>query len=346
MPKVLVTGSAGFIGFHLTKRLLSEGYELLAIDNINDYYDPSLKMARLKELGVTIEGDVIKSENPNFTFRKLNLEDFENIITEFKSFQPDYVVHLAAQAGVRYSLSNPNVYIKSNVDGFLSILEGCRAAQPTNFVFASSSSVYGLNKGYPFQENVHTDHPMSLYASTKRANEMMAHSYAHLYGIPSTGLRFFTAYGPWGRPDMALFLFAKNILDGKPIQVFNNGNMLRDFTFIDDLVEGIYRVMLNVPEENPSFDHLNPTPEESSAPYRILNIGNNAPVNLMDFIKAIEQAVGKEAIIDFQPLQPGDVTKTYADASRLQNLTGYKPNTDIQTGVNAFVEWYREYYGA
>jgi len=345
MKKIIVTGSAGFIGFHLTKRLLAEGYQVLALDNLNDYYDVNLKFARLQQLGLSAnqEGKFV-SKSSNISFEKVDLENHDEVVKHFEQFNPDYVIHLAAQAGVRYSLTNPRTYTRSNVEGFLSILEGCRRTKPKHLVYASSSSVYGLNKGYPFQEDVYTDHAMSLYAATKRANEIMAHSYSHLYDLPTTGLRFFTAYGPWGRPDMALFIFVKNILEGKPIQVYNNGEMLRDFTFVEDIVEGVYRVMLNKPNSNSSFDHETPHPSESSAPFRILNIGNNAPVKLLDFVYAIENALGKKATIDFQPLQPGDVTKTYADVSKLQKLTGYKPETTIQEGINAFVSWYKEYY--
>lgn len=344
MEKVLVTGSAGFIGFHITKLLLSKGFQVLAIDNLNDYYDVNLKHARLNQLGINFNHGEFASNNSLLSFRKLDLENHNLVVEQFQEFKPNYVVHLAAQAGVRYSLSNPRVYTQSNIEGFLSILEGCRKVQPNHLVFASSSSVYGLNQSYPFGEDEFTDHAMSLYAATKRANEIMAHSYSHLYKIPATGLRFFTAYGPWGRPDMALYIFVKNILEEKSISVYNQGEMLRDFTYVDDLVQGIFLTMLKRPNPNNNFNHKAPIPSESSAPYRILNIGNNSPVRLLDFIKAIEIALNKKAIINFEPLQPGDVTKTYANVSKLQELTGYSPNTHIQQGVNKFIEWYKFYY--
>lgn len=348
MEKILVTGMAGFIGFHTAKKLVKEGYHVVGIDNLNPYYDRTLKIARLKALGIEYSDEegqsVWHSENQLVSFYPLDLTDHKGILSLFQQEQFDRVVHLAAQAGVRYSLTNPKAYTDSNVSGFLSILEGARATSPKHLVFASSSSVYGLNTKFPFDEDIHTDHPMSLYAATKRANEMMAHSYAHLYQLPSTGLRFFTAYGPWGRPDMALFIFVKKILEGDTIEVYNKGQMLRDFTFIDDLVEGIYLTMKNSPVRNADFDHEDPIPSRSSAPYRILNIGNNNPVVLIDFVREIEKALGKRAKIEFKPLQPGDVTKTYANVERLQTLTGYKPNTPITKGVKQFVDWYLDYF--
>jgi UDP-glucuronate 4-epimerase len=347
MKKVLVTGAAGFIGFHFAKRVIKEGFEVIGLDNINDYYDINLKYGRLKELGIyqdKIEKNaLIQSSTSSFKFIQMELGDHDDVIKFMTDQKVDYVVHLAAQAGVRYSLENPRAYTQSNVDGFMSILEGARFSKVKHLVFASSSSVYGLNSAYPFSENEIVEHPMSLYAATKRANELMAHSYAHLYNIPTTGLRFFTAYGPWGRPDMALFIFTKKILEGKTIEVYNEGQMLRDFTYVDDIVEGVYRVMLKIPEPNIAYDHSNPIASESSAPHRIFNIGNNNPVVLIDFVREIENSLGIKAKIEFKPLQPGDVVKTYADTALLQNEIGYKPDTSIRVGVQAFIDWYKAF---
>lgn len=347
--KILVTGTAGFIGFHLTNRLLEAGHEVVGLDVINDYYDINLKYDRLREAGIdpdTIQrGQLVSSSNrPGYRFIQEQLEDDQAIDKLFREEQFDMVVNLAAQAGVRYSLENPRAYTRSNVDGFLNILEGCRHHGVKHLVFASSSSVYGLNTAMPFSVHQNVDHPISLYAATKKANELMAHTYSHLYGIRATGLRFFTVYGTWGRPDMALFIFTRKILNGDPIQVFNEGNMLRDFTYIDDIVSGIEKVMIQVPEGNPEWNSDQPDPGTSVAPYRLYNIGNNSPVKLMDFVSAIEEELRIEADKEFMPLQPGDVPRTYANVDDLVRNTGFQPNTAIRTGVKAFIEWYRSYY--
>ena len=350
--KVLVTGTAGFIGFHLAKKLLERGDEVVGIDNINDYYDVNLKYARLEELGIN-GTDALASANKllssskydKHSFVKMDLSDTENIYKLFKEEKFNAVCNLAAQAGVRYSLENPHAYIQSNVVGFMNILEGCRNNDVKNLCFASSSSVYGLNKSQPFKTSDHTDHQVSIYAATKKSNEMMAHTYTHLYGIQATGLRFFTVYGPWGRPDMAPMLFADAILNDRPIKVFNHGKMSRDFTYIDDIVDGIIKVIDNPAKPNSDFDVTNPNPSISSAPFKIYNIGNNAPVNLMEFIKTIEDALGKKAEKNFMEMQAGDVESTYADVSGLMNDFGYKPNTPLNKGVSEFVAWYREFYG-
>jgi UDP-glucuronate 4-epimerase len=331
---ILVTGAAGFIGFHLSQRLLREGHEVLGLDNLNDYYSVQLKQDRLSQL----------EAEPGFRFAALHLEDRAGLETLFAEHRFDAVVNLAAQAGVRYSLENPRAYISSNIDGFMNILECCRHAQTPQLVYASSSSVYGMNTHMPFSVHDNVDHPVSLYAATKKANELMAHTYSHLYGLPTTGLRFFTVYGPWGRPDMALFLFTKAILDGEPIKVFNQGQMRRDFTFIDDIVEGIVRLLKKPATANNDWDAGNPDPGSSSAPYRLFNIGNNQPVALMDFIGAIEEALGQEARKDFLPLQPGDVPATFADIDALSDYVGYRPGTPIKEGISRFVDWYRGYY--
>jgi UDP-glucuronate 4-epimerase len=331
---ILVTGSAGFIGYHLTKRLLLEGNRVAGIDNLNDYYDVNLKRDRLKNL-----------QSKNFTFFKADLEDREKIFEIFQDFKPEVVVNLAAQAGVRYSLKNPYAYIDSNIVGFINILEACRHNNVGHLIYASSSSVYGANTKLPFSTHHNVDHPLSLYAATKKANELMAHTYSHLYELPTTGLRFFTVYGPWGRPDMALFLFTKAILNGEPIKVFNNGNMMRDFTYIDDIVESIYRLIQKKPEPNPNWDGKNPDPGTSYAPYRVYNIGNSNPVNLMDFITAIEEKLGIEAKKEFLPLQAGDVPATYADVEDLYNEINFRPQTSIKEGVSKFIDWYLDYYG-
>lgn len=325
--KILVTGAAGFVGFHLTQRLLAEGHTVVGLDNLNDYYDVRLKEARLAQIG----------DHPRFEFVKMDLAYREGMQRVFLSERFDRVVHLAAQAGVRYSIENPNAYVDGNLVGFVNILEGCRHNDVEHLVYASSSSVYGANEKQPFAETDQVDHPISLYAATKKANELIAHTYAHLYGLPTTGLRFFTVYGPWGRPDMAYFLFTKAIFEGKPIRIFNHGKMQRDFTYINDIVEGVSRVIEAPPEagEQPG----------TSAPYAIYNIGNNQPVELMSFVEAIEAATGTEAVKEYHPMQPGDVPITYADVSRLQEAVGYHPNTSIDKGIGEFVDWYREYYG-
>lgn len=334
METVLITGIAGFIGFHLGHKLLNEGYRIIGIDNINDYYEVQLKLDRLQQL----------QGREHFTFYRLDLADRQGIADLFRHHALDYVVNLAAQAGVRYSLINPHAYIDSNIVGFLHILEGCRHSRVKHLVFASSSSVYGANTQMPFSVHQNVDHPMSLYAATKKANELMAHTYASLYGLPVTGLRFFTVYGPWGRPDMALFLFTRAILEGRPIQVFNYGRMQRDFTYIDDIVEGVARVLTHIPQPNPAWRGEQPDPATSYAPYRLFNIGNNNPVELLRFIAAIEAALGRQAIMDFQPLQPGDVPATYADVDDLSAAVGFKPQTPIEEGIQKFIDWYITYY--
>ncbi len=346
----LVTGTAGFIGFHLVHRLLADGHTVTGIDQINDYYDQRLKYDRLAETGILQEdvergGEVQSGKHEGYSFYRLDLEDREALFRVFKEKKPDVVIHLAAQAGVRYSLTHPYTYLDSNILGFMNILEACRARPVKHLVYASSSSVYGLNKKMPFSVHEAADHPVSLYAVTKKSNEMMAHSYSHLFGIPTTGLRFFTVYGPWGRPDMALFLFTERILAGKPIDVYNYGNMERDFTYVDDIVAGIIAISGNPPEGDPQWNGENPDPASSPAPYRLLNIGNSSPVKLMDFIRALEDTLGKKAILNKMPMQAGDVPATWADVSDLTHLTGYKPSTDVETGIRNFVEWYRKYYG-
>lgn len=333
---VLVTGAAGFIGFHLSKRLLDAGIAVSGLDNLNPYYDVKLKEDRLKQL----------QAYPKFSFFKADLSDREAVADIFKKGNFDVAVNLAAQAGVRYSLKNPYSYIESNLLGFTAILEGCRHYGVKHLVFASSSSVYGANTNMPFSVHNNVDHPVSLYAASKKANELMAHTYCHLYGMACTGLRFFTVYGPWGRPDMALFLFTKAISEDKPIQVFNHGKMKRDFTYIDDIVEGVFRVMGNMPDPNPNWSGDHPDPGTSYAKYKIYNIGNNNPVILTDFIVAIEKALGKTAQKEFLGLQPGDVPETYADIDDLARDVGFTPATPIETGIEKFIAWYREYYKA
>ena len=332
--KILVTGVAGFIGMHSAKKLLDDGHEVIGIDNLNDYYDVSLKEDRLKIL----EG------YQNFRFVKLDIKDQKDMLSLFKKELPQRVLHLAAQAGVRYSIQNPYIYINSNIQGFINILEGCRAIKTEHLVYASSSSVYGGNAKAPFSEHDNVDHPISLYAATKKANELMAHTYSHLYQIPTTGLRFFTVYGPWGRPDMALFLFTKAILKDQPIDIFNHGKMIRDFTYVDDIVESLIRIIDKVATPNTSFDAKNPDPATSHAPYRIFNIGNNQPTPLMDYIEAIESALDKKAIKNLIDMQPGDVPLTSADTSELNQWVNFKPNTSIKEGVKRFVDWYKNYY--
>lgn len=332
--KVLVTGAAGFIGSYVARRLLERGDLVVGLDNLNDYYDPRLKLDRLKPLEAL----------PGFRFVREDVANRVGIEALFAQEKFDRVVHLAAQAGVRYSLQNPHAYVDSNLVGFVNILEACRHHQVEHLAYASSSSVYGGNAKMPFSEHDSVDHPVSLYAATKKANELMAHTYSHLYGLPTTGLRFFTVYGPWGRPDMALFLFTKAILEGKPINVFNQGNMRRDFTYIDDIVEGVIRVLDKPAAPDPDFDPLMPDPGRGSVPYRVFNIGNQDPVPLMEFIGAIESALGKVAEKNFLPMQDGDVPATYADVSALDEWVGFAPSTPVQEGVRRFVEWYREYY--
>jgi UDP-glucuronate 4-epimerase len=333
--KVLVSGAAGFIGMHVAHRLLARGVEVVGIDNLNDYYDPSLKRARL----ATLEG------TPGFAFLKLDLADRPGIAALFEAQRFDRVCHLAAQAGVRYSLQNPQAYADSNLVGFVNVLEGCRHTGVGHLVYASSSSVYGGNRKMPFAEHDPVDHPVSLYAATKKANELMAHTYSHLFGLPTTGLRFFTVYGPWGRPDMAAFLFADAILAGRPIEVFNHGEMRRDFTYIDDIAEGVVRVLDRPPAAaDPAVDPLRPDPSRSAAPYRVFNIGNSDPIPLLDFIAALEAALGVTAIRRMLPMQDGDVPATFADTSALREWVGFAPHTDVRDGVRRFVDWYRAYY--
>ncbi|HEY3298391.1 MAG TPA: NAD-dependent epimerase [Armatimonadota bacterium] len=333
--KVLVTGAAGFIGFHTSKRLLERGDEVIGIDNLNDYYDPRLKEARLEQL-LGKEG---------FSFRKLDISDRADMVSVFEHELPQRVINLAAQAGVRYSIQNPDVYVDSNIVGFLNILEGCRHNGVEHLVYASSSSVYGSNKKLPFSVDDSVDHPVSLYAATKKANELMAHTYSHLYSLPTTGLRFFTVYGPWGRPDMALFLFTKAIIEGRSIDVFNHGKMQRDFTYIDDIVEGIVRVLDNVPQPKAELaGEESLTPAESTAPYKLYNIGNHKSVELLSFIEAIEKCLGKTAEKNLLPMQPGDVPATFADVDALMKDVGFAPSTPIEAGIARFIEWYRSYY--
>ena len=334
--RVLVTGAAGFIGSHLSQRLLARGDEVLGYDNLNAYYDPRLKQARLDRL-LPLQG---------FRFVQASLEDRAALEAVFDDFKPQRVVNLAAQAGVRYSLENPQAYVDSNIVGFLNILEACRHRGIEHLVYASSSSVYGANKKLPFAVEDSVDHPVSMYAATKKANELMAHTYSHLFGLPTTGLRFFTVYGPWGRPDMALFLFTRKILAGEPIDVFNHGHHTRDFTYVDDIVEGVIRTLDRVPGPDPAYDPLDPTPASSSAPYRVYNIGNHQPVQLLRYIEVLEDCLGRKAERNLLPLQPGDVPDTYADVSALQRDTDYSPSTSIETGVRRFVDWYRDFYQA
>ncbi|MCB1959383.1 MAG: NAD-dependent epimerase [Rhodocyclaceae bacterium] len=332
--KVLVTGAAGFIGMHTSERLLARGDDVVGLDNLNDYYDPQLKRDRLARL----------EPNPKFRFVKMDVADRAGMEALFAAEKFDRVIHLAAQAGVRYSLENPHAYIDSNVVGFMNILEGCRHNKVAHLAYASSSSVYGGNTKMPFSEHDSVDHPISMYAATKKANELMAHTYSHLFGLPTTGLRFFTVYGPWGRPDMALFLFTKAILDGKPINVFNHGKMQRDFTYVDDIVEGVIRVIDHTAEPDAGFNSSQPDPGRSAAPFRVFNIGNNNPVMLMDFIAAIEKSLGREAEKNFMPLQDGDVPETYANTDELNAWTGFVPATSVTDGVACFVAWYRAYF--
>lgn len=347
--KILITGTAGFIGFHLAKRLLERGDEVIGLDCINDYYDVNLKYGRLAVCGIdknkiAYNSLVSSTLYPKYRFIQLQLEDKENLDKLFASEKFDNVCNLAAQAGVRYSLTNPYTYINSNITGFLNILEACRFHPVKHLAYASSSSVYGLNQSQPFSTSQNVDHPISLYAASKKANELMAHTYSNLFGIPTTGLRFFTVYGPWGRPDMALFLFTKAILEGKPIDIFNRGEMKRDFTYIDDIVEGVTRVIDNPPVPNSEWSGISPDPSSSSAPYKIFNIGNSNPVKLLDFIEAIENSLGIKAQKNLLPMQQGDVPSTWADVEDLTKCLGYKPNTPVTTGIERFIKWYREFY--
>lgn len=346
---ILVTGAAGFIGSAVCARLLDKGARVVGLDNINDYYDPALKYGRLAELGVAKDDiDWYKFTRSTkfeaFRFIRMNLEDTQAMRMLFANGGFDAVINLGAQAGVRYSIENPHAYIESNIDGFINVLEGCRDNRVGHLVYASSSSVYGLNGKVPFSEHDGIAHPVSLYAATKKSNELMAHAYSKLYALPTTGLRFFTVYGPWGRPDMSPFLFMDAILHDRPIKVFNNGDMLRDFTYIDDIVEGIVRIVDVIPEGDPEWDETNPDPAASPAPYRIFNIGNQRPTRLMDYITCIEKAIGREAKKEFLPMQPGDVYQTYADSSALAEATGFRPGTPLQEGIDRTVAWFRNYY--
>jgi UDP-glucuronate 4-epimerase len=349
MKKVLVTGAAGFIGFHAVKAFMQAQYSVVGLDSINDYYDVNLKYARLEELGINRAdidwGKKLRSGRfDDFQFVRLTLEDHQGMFDLFKQEGFDYVIHLAAQAGVRYSIENPRVYVQSNIEGFLNVLEACRLNSIRHLVYASSSSVYGKNTLMPFSASDNVDHPVSLYAASKKANELMAHSYSHLYGIPCTGLRFFTVYGPWGRPDMALFIFTRAMLEGRPIEVYNKGEMLRDFTYVDDIVAALLRIADMPARPNPEWQPTHPDPATSDVPYRIYNIGNSRPAKLMDFISAIEKALGVTAEKLLLPLQAGDVPATFADTKALEHDFGYKPRTPIETGIQAFVDWYRSYY--
>ncbi|MDB5061407.1 MAG: capsule biosynthesis protein CapI [Mucilaginibacter sp.] len=348
--KILITGTAGFIGYHVAKRLLERGDTVVGIDNLNDYYDVELKYARLLQTGIDLTdveyGIAVQSKRfHNYTFIKLDILDKDNLNLCFKTHQFDAVCNLAAQAGVRYSLTNPEVYIDSNIKGFLNILEGCRHFNINHLVYASSSSVYGLNKKMPFNEHDIADHPVSLYAASKKANEMMAHTYSHLFNLRTTGLRFFTVYGPWGRPDMALFIFTKAIIEGKPIQIFNNGNMKRDFTYIDDIVTGIIYVIDKPAEANDEWDAQQPDPATSKAPFRIFNIGRGAPVDLLKFISEIEKELHLKAIKCYMPMQEGDVAETCADVTNLDYIMNYKPRVSVPLGISQFITWYKSYYG-
>jgi UDP-glucuronate 4-epimerase len=334
MARVLVTGAAGFVGYFVSRALLAREDEVVGVDNLTHYYDVTLKADRLTRL----------SMRPGFKFQRVELADRDATANLFSTVQPDLVVHMAAQAGVRYSLTNPAAYTESNLVGFGNVLEGCRKIGVRHLVFASSSSVYGANVKIPFSESDSVDHPVSLYAATKKANELMAHTYSHLYQLPATGLRFFTAYGPWGRPDMAYFKFTKAILAGEPIDLYNHGQMRRDFTYIDDVVEGVVRILDTIPSPNPDWDANTADPATSSAPYRIFNIGNNRPVELSRFVEVLEQILGKTATKNFVPIQPGEVPETYADISRLEAAIGFRPTTPIEDGLAKFVEWYRDYY--
>ena len=349
MKKVLVTGAAGFIGFHLVERLLSDGYQVVGLDNMNDYYDTKYKYARLSCLGIAEDQVAFEKLSgssiwDNFQLIQMNLEDRKEMEKLFAEQKFEIVVNLAAQAGVRHSLTQPHEFMSSNIVGFLNVLEGCRHNNIEHLLYASSSSVYGLNETMPLSTSDNVDHPISLYAASKKANELMAHSYSHLYQLPTTGLRFFTVYGPWGRPDMALFIFTKNILEGKPIQVFNSGNMIRDFTYVADIVEGIARLLPKPPTGNTDWSGLHPDPSSSPAPWSVHNIGNSDEVPLMDFVREIESTLGKQAEIIYRPMQPGDVPKTKADVSALQKAINYRPETKVSEGIRHFIDWYLEFH--
>jgi len=339
MDSILVTGAAGFIGFHLSRKLIKNGNKVIGVDNLNDYYDVSLKLKR-----VNLLKELSKNNNQIFKFEELDIVDYKPLIKIFEKEKFDYVINLAAQAGVRFSIENPHAYVQSNLVGFTNIIEACRHSEIRHLIYASTSSIYGANTDMPFKEEKEASNPLQFYAATKKANELMAHSYSNLYNLPTSGLRFFTVYGPWGRPDMALFLFTKNIIEGKPINVFNNGEHSRDFTYIDDIVEGIERIIKLPPKRNSKWDSKKANSSSSSSPYRILNIGNNNPIKLNDFIKEIEKNLSKKAIINYLPLQPGDVPETYADTTLLRNLTGFVPKVSIHEGVKEFVNWYKKYY--
>jgi UDP-glucuronate 4-epimerase len=347
--KLLLTGAAGFIGFHTAKLLLERGDEVVGVDNLNDYYDPELKLARLRELGRVAAGRPAVSRPAagrptNFRFVKADLGDRDVVEELFRTEKFERVVHLAAQAGVRYSIQNPHAYLQSNVTGFLHVLEGCRHGGIEHLVYASTSSVYGANSRLPFSEQQNVDHPLSLYAATKKANELMAHSYSSLYRLPTTGLRFFTVYGPWGRPDMALFLFTKNILAGKPIDLYNEGNHQRDFTYVDDIARGVAAALDHVAAPDPQWDAMTPAPGSSNAPYKVYNIGNQRPVSLLRYIDVLEQCLGRKAVRNLKPNQPGDILDTWADVEALARDVGYRPRTALEEGVKQFVEWYLAYY--
>jgi UDP-glucuronate 4-epimerase len=347
---VLITGAAGFIGFHLARRLMADGCRVVGVDNLNDYYDVNLKYARLEQLGLEAgaripEGARVElRQQPGLVFYRTDIRKEDDLAAVFAREKPDFVVHLAAQAGVRHSLKDPRAYVSNNIVGFLNILENCRAVPVRHLVYASSSSVYGSNRSLPFSVHDNVDHPVSLYAASKKSNELMAHAYSHLYRLPTTGLRFFTVYGPWGRPDMALFLFTRKILAGEPIEIYNNGEMLRDFTYIDDIVEGVVRVMEKIPGPDPDWDGKHPDPSRSPAPYRLFNIGNHRPIGLLPFIGIIESALGRKAEKIFLPLQPGDVPETYADTRALKDYVGFEPSTPLEKGVHEFVQWYKIHY--
>ena len=347
--KILVTGTAGFIGYHLTKRLVNEGYTVIGLDIINDYYDINLKYSRLNNLGIDKDEIILdklihSKKYDKLKFIQTDIADHNNIVEFMALHKFDYVVNLAAQAGVRYSIDNPKAYTHSNIDGFLSILEGARHSKVKHLIYASTSSAYGLNSKMPLSEKMPTEHPMALYAATKKANEMFAHSYSHLFDLPTSGLRFFTVYGPWGRPDMALFLFAEAIRNNKPINVFNHGNMIRDFTYVDDIVESITRLMIKPPSKDLEWNSENPRIDKSSAPYRIFNIGNGAPVKLMKYIEAVESSIGKKGVYNMMDIQPGDVPATHADTSALDEYIGFRPSTPINEGVEEFINWYKDFY--
>ena len=349
MKKFLITGAAGFIGFHLIQRVVANGFEVVGLDNMNEYYDVNLKYARLKELGISRKkirsGELIKSiRHSNLNFLKLDIANHDSVVDFMKRESFDYVVNLAAQAGVRHSIDNPRAYTHSNIDGFLSILEGSRLSKVKHLVYASTSSVYGLNTKMPLSEKMPTEHPMALYAATKKANEMFAHSYSHLFNLPTSGLRFFTVYGPWGRPDMALFLFAEALKKGEKINVFNHGNMIRDFTYVDDITESIVRLIVKPPEKNKNWNSDKPRIDNSFAPYRIFNIGNGFPVKLMDYIEALEDSLNIKGEYNMMDIQPGDVPATHADTFSLEEYIGFRPNTSAKEGVKRFTEWYNKYY--